>query len=503
MDPAIAYTQLSAQLLWATCARLVNYPDEAGPVGSLPIPEVAQSLPTRSPVGRTYTFAIRPGFRFSPPSNQPVTAQTFKYAIERTLNPRMQSPMAPFLAGVVGARAYTAGHAKHISGIAAHGNTLTIRLLAPAPDFLFRIAFTGFCAVPSNTPIDPNGVREVPSAGPYYVASYAPGQGVVLARNPNYHGSRPRHFERIELAVGISAQQAVADIEAGKADYTNLGLPPGGGSAARTALAAQLAARYGPGTPAAAGGRQQYFVNPLLQTDFILLNTHRPPFSDTRMRQAVNYAIDRRALAALGFFGQPGPDRPTDHYLPPGMPGFRDVHTYPLTPDLAKARRLTHANGGTAVLYTCNISPCPEQAQIVKADLAAIGLQVQIKAFALSSLFTRLATPGEPFDLVLGLYRADYPDPAGFLTPIFADSSNDPTLNDPIYLRRLAAATRLSGPARYLTYGKLDLDLARNAAPLIAFGNATTSDFFAARIGCQTYNYSYGMDLGALCVKPR
>jgi hypothetical protein len=60
---------------------------------------------------------------------------------------------------------------------------------------------------------------------------------------------------------------------------------------------------------------------------------------------------------------------------------------------------------------------------------------------------------------------------------------------------------RLSGPARYLTYGKLDLDLTRNAAPLIAFGNATTSDFFAARIGCQTYSYYYGMDLGALCIK--
>ena len=78
---------------------------------------------------------------------------------------------------------------------------------------------------------------------------------------------------------------------------------------------------------------------------------------------------------------QPLPEPPADHYLPPGMPGYRDVRVYPVTPDVAKARKLAHGGGRTAVLYTCNVSPCPEQAQIVKTDLAAIGLQVQIKLF--------------------------------------------------------------------------------------------------------------------------
>ena len=79
-----------------------------------------------------------------------------------------------------------------------------------------------FCAVPTNTPIDPAGEPTIPSAGPYYVASYTPGQGVVLQRNPDYHGRRPRHFERIELTVGVPAQRAVSAIEAGTADYTTL-----------------------------------------------------------------------------------------------------------------------------------------------------------------------------------------------------------------------------------------------------------------------------------------
>ena len=92
MDPALAYITYSWQLLYATCAKLLNYPDKPGPAGSRVVPEVAQSLPARSADGKTYTFTIRKGFRFSPPSNEPVTAQTFKYAIERSLSPRMKGP---------------------------------------------------------------------------------------------------------------------------------------------------------------------------------------------------------------------------------------------------------------------------------------------------------------------------------------------------------------------------------------------------------------------------
>jgi YVTN family beta-propeller protein len=312
MDPALAYSIQSWRLLYATCAELVNYPDRAAASGSQLTPEVAQSLPARSTDGRTYTFKIRPGFRFSPPSNQPVTAQTFKDTIERTLNANMHSPLAHYLADVVGAPAYRAGKASHLAGVIATGNTLTIRLRVPVPDLLARIAEPAFCAVPPNTPVNRNGVRVIPSAGPYYVASYTPGQGVVLARNPNYHGSRPRQFARIELAVGISAQRAVSEIDAGSADYTVLGLDSSPSTTTIAGVASQLAARFGPGSTAAAHGRQRYFVNPILQLDAFFLNTHRPLFSDVRLRQAVNYAIDRRALAATEVrFSRCPSDRPT------------------------------------------------------------------------------------------------------------------------------------------------------------------------------------------------
>jgi hypothetical protein len=77
-----------------------------------------------------------------------------------------------------------------------------------------------------------------------------------------------------------------------------------------------------------------------------------------------------------------------------------------------------------------------------------------------------------------------------------------PTFDDPTFRRRMAAAARLSGPVRYLTYSKLALDLARDAAPLIVYGNAVGSDFFSARVGCQTYNPYVGPDLAALCIRP-
>jgi YVTN family beta-propeller protein len=499
MDPAVAYEDLSAQLLSATCALLLNYPDEPGPAGSQLIPEVAQSLPARSDGGRTYTFTIRPGFRFSPPSDQPVTAATFRDAIERTLSPVMRSPWANDVADIVGVGAYMAGRARHIAGVTVHGHRLVIRLTHPAPDFPARIAMPAFCAVPPDTPLNHDGVNVIPSAGPYYVTSYSPGQGVVLTRNPNYHGRRPHRFARIEVLTGVPPGRAVADIEAGRADYTTVGVNTPA-SLVASGLAARLAARYGPESAAAARGRQQYFVDPADQLDYFYLNTHRPLFADVRMRRAVNLALDRRSLAALGSEYHPLPDSPTDHYLPPGMPGYRDQHVYPLSGDIAAARRLADGHGRTAVLYTCNTTPCPEQAQIVKTDLAAIGLRVQIHTLDPATLFTRETAPNPGFDLASQGWGPDYLDPSAMLDALLDDPANGPVLRDPAAQRQLAAAAQLTGPRRYLTYGRLDLRLAAQAAPLAAFGNIADDEFFSARIGCQVYGV-YGTDLAALCLR--
>ncbi len=63
-------------------------------------------------------------------------------------------------------------------------------------------------------------------------------------------------------------------------------------------------------------------------------------------------------------------------------------------------------------------------------------------------------------------------------------------LQDEAVRRKLAAAAQLTGPQRYLTYGKLDLEIARDAAPLIAYANPPEHEFFSARVGCQTYAFT-------------
>src|SRR5262249_55939681 len=167
-------------------------------------------------------------------------------------------------------KAFTAGRARHISGISVSANRLTIRLRARSPSFLGRIATPFFCAVPVGTPLDPAGVPEIPSAGPYYVASELPGQQLVLRRNPNYHGARPRQFEQIAYTSGIATPGALAEPEPGRIDYSFDGAPPSPWG--------RLDPRYAPDSPAAKRGRQQLFSMPQPTVWALYLNAGRPLF---------------------------------------------------------------------------------------------------------------------------------------------------------------------------------------------------------------------------------
>ena len=182
------------QFMYATCANLLAYPDAGGRAGSVLRPEIAAAMPKVTNGERTYTFRIRPGFRFSPPSNEPLTALTFSHTLERSLSPKNQFSAGPFWASdIAGVSPYRAGTARHISGVSAHGNTLKITLVRPAGDFLTRLSMLAFCPVPLSVPVHTKGfsAAPIPSAGPYYVAS-TDEHRTVLARNPNYHGDRPR-----------------------------------------------------------------------------------------------------------------------------------------------------------------------------------------------------------------------------------------------------------------------------------------------------------------------
>src|SRR5439155_17682012 len=129
------------------------------------------------------------GFRFSPPLGEQVTAKTFQYSIERALSPRLgpEAPAYSTVSDIVGASAFHDGRTRHVSGIVVRGDTLSIRLVAPAGDFLARLSTPFFAAVPIGTPIVNGGVQTpIPSAGPYYLKLSWQGELIVLERNPNY-----------------------------------------------------------------------------------------------------------------------------------------------------------------------------------------------------------------------------------------------------------------------------------------------------------------------------
>jgi hypothetical protein len=148
-----------------------------------------------------------------------------------------------------------------------------------------------------------------------------------------------------------------------------------------------------------------------------------------------------------------------------------------------------------------------EEAQILRQDLARIGLKVVIKEFPLDILFQKLATPGEPFDLA-GVGFDNVPDP-GLLDCLFngkwihrpehQDGCDWSYFNSRRYNRRLSAASRLTGAARSRAFGKLDVELTRDAAPGIAYEYDNTLTLVSTRTGCVVLN-PY-LDLDAVCLR--
>lgn len=473
-DPALDYVSTGWQIEYATCLKLLNFADDASPF-PVPQPEAATGMPLVSADGRTYTFTIRSGLRFAPPSGEPVTAETYKHSIERLFSPAIQSPALPFAAD--------------IQSVTAVGQALTIQLAKPAADFLARLTMPFFCAVPSSTPMT---VMEAPvGAGPYSMTEYVRDARIVLTRNPNYRGRRPSNFDRIVFDIGASFDANQAAVDAGTADYAAAGIPPANYAAAAPLL----------GT--------RFFVSPQPGFAYVALNTSRPVFANPTLRAAVATALNRQPLvdAAGAFAGSP-----TDQYLSPGTPGFVDADIYPLGGDLVAAAALAASQGVTpatpvnVVLYSSFLGAPFQRATIIQATLAQIGFNVTIQTFSRAEQIQRVGTRGEPFDMTLEGWILDYNDPFDVLgvlldgRTIRATNNNDVSYyDDPVFEARLDAANALSGQARYDAYTALEHDVVR-ASPLVAFMNFNQRDYFSARIGCQHFG-SFGMSLAALCLR--
>ena len=491
IDPQLSYYGETWKLEGSTACKLMNWPDKEGAAGAVATPEVSAGLPIVSRDGRTYTFKIKPGFRFS--SGQPVTARSFVDAFNRFANPRMQSTGVQFLDIVQGAQAVIDGKARTISGVRAQGaNTLVVRLTKPSPDFLARLTMPFVQAIDTKLAgqIDANGINEYASCGPYYFASRTPGRSITLKRNPFYRGGRAANPDTIQVNIGNSVEVAFQNVERGTTDYASGGIP--------ATEWRNVVNRYGLNRK---DGRVQ--VRPLLDIRYVAMNHGRPLFKENpQLAKAVNWAVDRQAFSAQGgyLFG-----KRTGQILPPGMLGYRPQGLYPLrvTPNTIKqARKLADGNlrGGKAVLWSSNSGFAPLQAQLIQYNLRQIGIDAEVRLMPRAQQFTNAGNPQTAtFDLTVERWGADYADPYDFVNILLdgrqvtqSQHNNYAYFDVAKFNRQMAAASLLTGSKRGSAYAALDGAIMRENPPWAPLVNSNDRVFLSSRVGCITINEAQG-----------
>jgi serine/threonine-protein kinase len=452
----------------ATGAGLMAYTVGSGGSAAI-VPEVAAGPPIVSADGLTYTFTVRKGFGFSPPSTEEVTAESLRYSIERA---RKQDDYCNYIFSVV-------------RKIQALGNRIVFTLKTPTGDLSARVAHPCAASVPVGTPIVKGGITQpLPSAGPYYPDTHIAAQQVVLLRNPNYGGTRPQNLDAIVLSLGNSADEAVNAVERGDADFLIGEFPVAG----VLAPDGPLARKYGP---------TRFVRSPTTSTRNILLNYVRGPLRDRSLRQAVSLALDRAELAPV-FLGVP-----QSTMIPFGIPGR--VLSKPAAAAPARARALV---GGRSVTLDMAIQPdFPEAARVaelVRRDLARIGIHVVIRPDQEAQ--PHAGDPNQGIDLLPLGWALDYPDPGNAVTEMLVVTNDQMWRNKgprPAWLRAAEAARRVTGPRRTQVFRALDRRISEVDVPVaVHTQHLGVPLLFSDRVGCRRYLPLWdGLpDLAALCL---
>jgi peptide/nickel transport system substrate-binding protein len=366
-------------------ARTLYSYNLAGPPDqdTVPVPDIASGY-QRSADQRTYTFTLRPGVRYAPPVNREVTAQDFITAIQRFYAKEFPSPGQQYADLIAGASRFGAGKASRISGLSApDARTLTITLDQPAGDFLSIITQSYFAPVPgeyaASYAVGDNYSGHVVGSGPYTPTTYDPGRLIVLTRNPKWDPAtdplRKAWVDRIEVKSGVSIRSIQQAIEQEDADLSLDSHVP------QTRLATLRA------DPERS---KRLSVNPTGNLLLLVLGTHRQAgaIADVRVRQAVNYAVDKVAYrdAVAGALAPNGELAST--ILAPGSLGYQPYDLYP-TPgsrgDPAKARALLaeagYPNGLTLSFVTFGSGQYAATRKPIEASLKRAGIILKVKTY--------------------------------------------------------------------------------------------------------------------------
>jgi peptide/nickel transport system substrate-binding protein len=317
LDPGLSYTVEGWGIMWNVYLPLIGYKHAAGPDGATIVPYLAEALPTVTNGGKTYTMTLRKGVKYS--DGTAVKASDFENAIVRDF--KIDSPGVGFFGNIVGSDGAKSGD---ISGITTDDATgkITINLTAPQGDFENILATTFAALVPANTPAKDQSTTPIPSTGPYMIKSYTPNKQAIVVRNPNFDASmfdgNVPSGNPDKMTIDIIGDDSVAlqRVISGQDDYDFHQPPPDRLSEVQQKYADQIKVY----TPA--------------NVYYFFMNNKVAPFDNLKVRQAVNYAIDRTALVKIyGGLGQP-----TENVLPPTYPQYKKHNLYPY--DLKKAKQL-------------------------------------------------------------------------------------------------------------------------------------------------------------------
>jgi ABC-type transport system substrate-binding protein/DNA-binding SARP family transcriptional activator len=438
VDPAVFGGLGQWQMLSLTNDGLVAYRRIGGIAGSTLVPDLASELPSPTGDGRIYTFHLRRGIRYS--DGTPVRPEDFRRAIERVFRVGNGYTQSPFT-GIVGARqcAKAPRTCTLHHGILTddRGNTITFRLTAPDPDFLYKLAFPMAAAVPAKAPSRDIGRRPLPATGPYMTESVAltrrpldreHGRGIrswTLVRNPRFHewsaDAQPSGYPaRIVLSANAKGTpQAASAIEHGVdvlVSPTTRELP-------------QLRRRYA----------SQLHSNPIAATFAFVMNTRVAPFDRLAVRRALNYAIDRKRILALA--GGSLEAQPTCQILPPTLAGYQPYCPYTLqpnasgawtAPDLAKAERLVRGSGRRNARVTVLVPPpdavfpTTKLGRYIVAVLRRLGFHASLRKLSWPMFERAFGDSRAQPQIGWFTWYQDYPAPSNFIDPLLSCRSFTP-----------------------------------------------------------------------------
>ncbi|HYF27950.1 MAG TPA: ABC transporter substrate-binding protein [Baekduia sp.] len=477
LDPAMSYTVAGWQALVPTYTTLVTYKREKGAEGAKLIPGLAEDLPEVSEDGKTYTFTLREGLKYS--DGTPVKASDFEHTIKRVI--KLESGGASFYTSTIaGAEKYlkAKGNKGDISGITADEakRQITIKLTDPNGQFPYILSMPFAGLVPGDTEFEVLTKNPPPGVGPLKISKVTGSRRFILEKNENYPdlpGVPAAKLDRITVNVVSSNERSIRDVLQNRADWMD---DPSAGDALRE-FKNTASDRY-----------REETTN---STYYYFLNHRVKPFDNAEVRKAVHFAIDKRALARL--FG--GQLTPGCNFLPPGMQGHEQIDPCPFgdpnaAPQVDKAKQMVQKAGvaGDSVTVWGNDE---EQTRAVTEYLAdvlnQIGFKAKPKIVDGEVYFQTIGNQKTKAQAGFANWFQDFPHPGNFLFLVDPDSiqetnnQNFSNVDDREIKTKLDELDKLPLEEAAAGYAELDRRIVENA-DVIPYGHRKLPVFFSDRI---------------------